>query len=129
MDLLIDTHILLWWLLGDPRLDPQASAAVGHPRNRIYVSSASAWEIAIKAALGKLQVPMPVSSWLPGELASNRFTPLPIEIDHALGVEALSRHHADPFDRILIAQAVAEGLTIVTRDVQFALYGVPLMRG
>lgn len=129
MDLLIDTHILLWWFLGNPRLDPIASAAMGHPRNSVYVSAASAWEIAIKAALGKLPVPTPVSSWLPAQLASNRFTPLPIEMDHALGVEALPRHHTDPFDRILIAQAVAEGLTIVTRDAQFAAYGIRLMRG
>ena len=68
MELLLDTQVLIWWFRGDPRLDPQASAAMAHPRNRVYVSAASAWEITIKAALGKLQVPMPVSSWLPAQL-------------------------------------------------------------
>lgn len=128
MDLLLDTQALLWWLLADPRLDRHARAAIAQPRNRVYVSAASAWEIAIKAAVGKLQVPTPAAAWLPAELASNRFTPLPIQVHHALGVETLPRHHTDPFDRILIAQAVAEGLTIVTGDTQFARYGLPLMR-
>ena len=128
MELLLDTHILLWWLLADPQLDQQASAAIADPTNRVYVSAASAWEIAIKAALGKLQIPGPASSWLPAELASNRFTPLPIDMRHALGVETLPKHHTDPFDRILIAQAAAEGLTIVTHDAQFAHYSVPLIR-
>lgn len=128
MDLLLDTHALLWWLLGDPRLGQQAQDAIQNPRNRVYASVVSAWEIAIKFGLGRLQVPTPVSSWLPAELVANKFSPLSIDVRHALGVETLPPHHADPFDRLLIAQAVVEGLTIVTRDAQFPLYGVPLLR-
>jgi PIN domain nuclease of toxin-antitoxin system len=125
--LLLDTHALLWWLFDDQQLGEQARLAIQNQRNRVYVSAVSAWEIAIKCGLGKLQVPSPVSAWLPAALVVNRFSPLPIDVRHALGVEALPRHHADPFDRLLIAQALAEGLMIVTRDAQFTRYGVSLL--
>ena len=103
MDLPLDTNALLWALTGDERLGRMS--LVGDRRNQVYVSAASAWEIAIKVGLGKLKVPADVASWLPSQLSLAQFTPMAIRIDHALEVEALLRHHADPIDRILIAQA------------------------
>ena len=128
MNLLLDTHVLLWWL-GDPdKLRAPARKAIADPRNSVYISATSAWEIAIKIATGKLSVPPDASSWLPQAVHASHFTPLPITIEHALGVEHLPRHHADPFDRLLISQAVAEHLTLVTADPQLEPYGVPLLR-
>ncbi len=128
MNLLLDTHALLWWL-GDPeRLSEAARQAIAAPHTAVYVSAASAWEIAIKTALGRLAVPSNTRDWLPQALVANRFTPLPITVDHALGVEHLPPHHADPFDRLLIAQALADDLTLVTSDPLLAPYGVPLLR-
>jgi PIN domain nuclease of toxin-antitoxin system len=98
------------------------------PSNLVYVSAVSGWEIAIKAALGKLLVPVDPRRWLPEQVRAANFTPLSVTLEHALGVSDLPRHHADPFDRLLLAQAVAEELTIVTGDRQFDAYGVPLVR-
>ncbi len=128
MSLLLDTNALLWWLIKSSRMGQQAYAAIADPQNRIYVSVASAWEIAIKVGLGKLSVPPNVASWLPARVVAERFMTLPIALDHALAVEHLPRHHGDPFDRLLIAQAAAEHLTIVTGDPVFALYNVSLLR-
>ena len=127
MNLLLDTNALLWALAGDGRLG-QAAETIADRRNRVYVSAASAWEIAIKAGLGKLRVPPNVATWLPTELAAAHFTPLPIGIIHAVHVESLPRHHSDPFDRLLIAQALQEKLMIVTGDPQFESYDVRLIR-
>ena len=127
MDLLLDTNALLWALSGDERLG-EASDIVRDRRNRVFVSAVSGWEIAIKVALGKLKVPPAVASWLPTELASAQFNSLPISLIHALAVEALPNHHADPFDRLLIAQATCEAMTIITGDEQFENYDVRLMR-
>ena len=128
MDLLLDTSALLWWVTGDQKLGGQARAAIGDPVNRVYVSAASAWEVAIKYRIGKLPMPRSPSLWLPAELASNAFTPLPISLRHALAVESLPLHHRDPFDRLLIAQAASESLTIVTGDHQLERYGVQILR-
>ena len=123
MRLLLDTHALLWWLDADPRLDPAAVSAIGDA-DTVMVSAASAWEIAIKQALGKLTGP----DDLAGELVTNGFTPLPITVAHASTAGALPPHHPDPFDRMLVAQARLEGLTLVTRDPRLADYGVALLR-
>jgi PIN domain nuclease of toxin-antitoxin system len=128
VNLLLDTHALLWWLAGTERLSRRAWAAIGDPGNQVFVSAASAWEIAIKAALGKLDVPPNLSTWLPDELRANRFAPMPIKVNHALRVEALPRHHSDPFDRMLIAQAQEEDLTLISADSQFDHYDVALLR-
>jgi PIN domain nuclease of toxin-antitoxin system len=92
------------------------------------VSAASAWEIAVKFALGKLPLPEPPAAWLPDEVAANGFTPLPISVEHALAVAELPRHHADPFDRLLIAQAKAEQLAVVSSDDKLAAYDVDVIR-
>jgi PIN domain nuclease of toxin-antitoxin system len=121
--LLLDTHVLLW-ALGDPdEIEPTARSAIVAPENRVLVSAASTWEIAIKGALGKLKVPAD----LPQQLEAEGFEPLPITIEHTLKAGALPRHHADPFDRMLVAQAELEDLTIVTRDERIARYAVPTL--
>jgi PIN domain nuclease of toxin-antitoxin system len=120
--LLLDTHALLWWLDGVELL-AGAQAAIAEPDNAVLVSAASAWEIAIKKALGKLRAPDDLAE----QVRLNRFTALPITIAHALAAGALPRHHDDPFDRLLIAQALEERLTVVTRDERFAAYGVSLL--
>ncbi|CAN5500080.1 MAG TPA: type II toxin-antitoxin system VapC family toxin [Thermoleophilia bacterium] len=120
MSLLLDTHVLLWWLADDPSLARQAGDAIADPASAIFVSAATAWEIAIKQALGKLDAP----NDLERQLELNRFEPLSITIGHAYSAGTLPRHHDDPFDRMLVAQALAEGLTIVTRDPRLDGYGV-----
>ena len=120
MRLLLDTHVLLWWLANDPSLGEEARESISASDSSVFVSAASAWEISIKQALGKLDAP----SDLVRQIELNRFEPLPIAVSHAYAAGALPRHHDDPFDRVLVAQAMAEGLTFVTRDPRMALYGV-----
>ena len=122
MRLLLDTHALLWWL-ADEGLTAQAREAIADPANLVAVSAASAWEISIKKALGKLAAPDDLEQ----QVQTGGFVPLPISIAHGIAAGQLPRHHEDPFDRMLIAQAVAEGLTIVTRDKRFDDYGVALL--
>lgn len=122
MRLLLDTHVFLWWRENSPRLKPDVRRAVSQAE-AAYVSAATAWEIAIKVALGKLQVPGPVEP----AVAQSGFGKLPVEFRHAAAVMALPAHHGDPFDRMLIAQALTEGLTLVTHDRQLAPYGVPVL--
>jgi PIN domain nuclease of toxin-antitoxin system len=121
MMLLLDTHVLLWWLENPGQLSRQAKKAIQDGSNRVYVSAAVAWEIAIKKSLGKLEAPDDLEEMID----ANRFTPLPVTIAHALGVVSLPNHHRDPFDRIMIAQALHEGLRLVTRDQEIAKYAVP----
>jgi PIN domain nuclease of toxin-antitoxin system len=120
--LLLDTHALLWWL-ADDGLTPQAQDAIADPGNLVAVSAASAWEISIKKVLGKLAAP----DDLEYQVQAGGFSPLPISIAHGIAAGKLPRHHEDPFDRMLIAQAFAKELTIVTRDKRFGEYGVALL--
>lgn len=122
MRLLLDTHVVLWWI-ANYALSAEAREAISDPSNDSMVSVASAWEMAIKRALGKLDMPDDLGY----QLARHGFVPLSINLAHALAAGALPRHHTDPFDRLLIAQAQIEGLTVVTRDVRFAAYGVPIL--
>ena len=121
MNLLLDTHVLLWALDNDPLLSPAPRNAIIDGNNIVFVSAATAWEIAIKKALGKLRAP--TSNYLE-ELRRHRFTPLDITSEHALAVEDLPPHHADPFDRMLVAQAQIEKLTLITRDSRIQAYNV-----
>jgi len=118
--LLLDTHVLLWWLANDPALDDDARDAIADGESVVLVSAASAWEISIKRAIGRLQAPEDLEV----QLEKHRFAPLAITIGHALRAGELPPHHDDPFDRMLVAQAELEGLTIVTRDVNVARYAV-----
>lgn len=122
MRLLLDTHALLWWL-ADEGLSAQARDAIADPANLVMVSAVSAWEISIKKALGKLTAPDDLEQ----QVQAGGFTALPISIAHGIAAGQLARHHEDPFDRMLIAQAIAEGLAIVTRDKRFEDYGVALL--
>ena len=118
--LLLDTHALLWWLADDPRLGPRARELIGDERNEAYVSAASAWEISIKKALGKLEAPGDLDAIVEEE----GFAKLPITFFHGERAGSLPDLHRDPFDRMLIAQAQAEGLDIVTTDERIASYAV-----
>ena len=124
MNLLLDTHAFLWAVDNNPNLSPAAREAIIDGHNIVYVSAASAWEISIKRAIGKLK--MPQSDYLE-ELRLHRFTPLSITTAHALAVENLPRHHKDPFDRMLIAQAREERLALVTHDQRISAYDVRII--
>lgn len=119
MAYLLDTHILLWWLMDDPRLVGEARSALENPRSLVHVSAASAWEISIKRALGRIAIEDEVFET---GLAANGFHPLPITLPHALAAGALPPHHRDPFDRMLVAQAHVEELILITGDRILAAY-------
>jgi PIN domain nuclease of toxin-antitoxin system len=121
--LLLDTHAVLWWLAGEPMADDTAQR-IADPSTLVAVSAASIWEASIKAALGKLDAPEPLAE----AAVAAGFEPLPISFVHAQRAGELPDHHRDPFDRMLVAQAEIEGLTVVTRDPSFDAYGVPLLR-
>ena len=123
MKLLLDTHAALWWLSDDARIGNDAARQLTDETNQVLLSSTVVWEVAIKRALGKLRAPEDVAT----VLAASSFGPLSISIDHATLAGSLPSHHRDPFDRLLIAQATLDSLTIVTRDPRFAVYGVPLL--
>lgn len=121
--LLLDTQALVWALGNNPRLGPVAREAITDPNNDCYVSAATVWEIAIKRALGKLRAPEDLS----GRIERDGFTGLPVTLFHGEQAGALPPIHRDPFDRMLIAQAQAEGLTIVTSDSTIPQYAVQTM--
>jgi PIN domain nuclease of toxin-antitoxin system len=129
LKLLLDTHALLWYLTTPEKLPAEAHRAIRSAQNEVYASLASAWEISIKVALGKLTLPDPPAKWFPQALTELSVAPLPISAEHALAASSLPPHHRDPFDRLLIAQAQHEGLTLVTVDRVFQAYDVPLLFG
>jgi PIN domain nuclease of toxin-antitoxin system len=120
--LLVDTRVLLWWLTGDRSLSAAAQAAIADPANEPLVSIASLWEIALKRSLGKLTAPED----LPDRIAHEGFSWLALGADHAWEVRRLPMHHRDPFDRLLIAQALIERIPIVTADPRFQPYGADI---
>jgi PIN domain nuclease of toxin-antitoxin system len=121
--LLLDTHAALWWLADDARVGDDADRQLSDVTNRVLLSATVIWEVAIKRSLGKLQAPADLAPTLLGAGAQ----PLPVTLDHAAAVEALPWHHRDPFDRLLIAQALTEGAAIVSQDDRLRPYGVPLI--
>lgn len=126
MQMLLDTHALLWWLAGDARLSRRARAAIGKQDNTVLVSAASAWEIATKHRLGKLDATALVGR-MGSVLASQQFGTLDVTVDHAERAGALPGGHKDPFDRLLIAQAQAENLAVVSNESVFDAYGVAVV--
>jgi PIN domain nuclease of toxin-antitoxin system len=122
MRLLLDTHVLLWWLADDPALSKPARALIAS-EPEVFASAASAWEIAIKRALGKLEAP---EDLLPA-LEAEGIRRLPIDFEHAAVAGTLPRHHDDPFDRMLVAQAQREGLTLLTSDDRISQYAVTVL--
>ena len=121
--LLLDTHALLWWLSDDAQLGEETRRAISNPRNQVYISAASTWEISIKKTIGKLSAPDDMDSIVEDE----GFDKLPITLFHGEQAGLLPEHHKDPFDRMLIAQAQAEGLIIVTNDKKIARYSIRTM--
>lgn len=123
MNFLLDTHVLLWWLDDSPKLSGRARALIADSRNPGFVSAATIWEIRIKEALGKLQVPPDFRQ----ALDRQPFEPLPITEAHAHAIVDLPMHHRDPFDRMLVAQAKCERLALVSRDSHLRRYGISLV--
>jgi len=122
--LLLDTHTLLWWLLGDPELSATARDAIADPRNEVFVSAASAWEITTKFRIGKMPKAAVVAAVVAGIAAQHGFVELPITIRHGQLAGRLPGIHKDPFDRILIAQAIAMDMPIISRDEILSAYGI-----
>jgi PIN domain nuclease of toxin-antitoxin system len=122
MALLLDTQAFLWWVTDDARLSKRAARAIGG--TPCLLSVASCWEMAIKAGLGKLELPGEVARFVQEQLEVNGFSLLPVSLEHACGVARLPFHHRDPFDRLLAAQARLDGVAIVSSDPIFTKYGV-----
>jgi len=127
MRALIDTHVLLWWLLDDPRLSPRVHALMGDGGNQLLWSAASSWEIAIKVRIGKIRLPVAPRQYIPSKLREQNLISLPIEQSHALQVAELPLYHRDPFDRLLVAQCQVEGLPLLTSDSLLARYDVEVV--
>ncbi len=126
---LLDTHVWLWMQSDPDRLLEETRAILDDARNRIFLSAASAWEIAIKYRLGKLPLPEPPAWYVPDRMRRSGTSPLPVDAAHALRTAELPDHHRDPFDRVLIAQAQLLGLTIITADQQLFAYDVAVIAG
>lgn len=122
MKLLLDTCTFLWTLSGEPRLPARVAAMVQDPDNDVFLSAASAWEISIKYAAGKLTLPRDPARFVPAMRADRGFTALPVDEESALHIAKLPPLHGDPFDRILVSQAIVHGLTILTPDPVIARY-------
>ena len=123
MRLLLDTHAFLWWVSDWEQLPERARAAIADPENKVFVSAVSGWEIAIKKAKGRLVAP----DGLAAVVEEKRFQHLPLTFEHAERAATLPAHHRDPFDRMLVAQAQAEDLILVTRDARIPHYDVATM--
>lgn len=123
MRLLLDTHAFLWWISDDKKLTRRARRAIAEPSNEVLFSAVSAWEIVLKASLGRLDLPEP-ADFIPEQLDANAFNILPLHLSHALAVDGLPDHHRDPFDRLLVGQALSETIPIVSGDSQVARYPI-----
>lgn len=128
MRLLLDTHVFIWWADDPEKLSPAALAALEDEANELVLSVASVWEMQIKIQLGKLKLSLPLKELIKNQQETNNLTVSPVALPHVLALEALPFHHKDPFDRLLIAQSIEEGLTLVTADSQFSAYSVKLLQ-
>ena len=124
MSLLLDTHAFLWWIGEPSRLPAEVQATIADPGTLVYVSAASAWEISIKRALGRLD--LRDEEFLYG-MRESGFTELPVTAAHSLAAGALPSHHKDPFDRMLLAQAASEDMRLVTHDRAMSVYGADIL--
>ncbi|SFI47972.1 type II toxin-antitoxin system VapC family toxin [Planctomicrobium piriforme] len=124
MRLLLDTHAFLWFVTDDSQLSKRANEAIVDPQNEILVSPGSYWELAIKVSLGKYQLNISFEEFVARAVGENQFRILPIEPSHAAAVARMPFYHRDPFDRLIIAQALVEQLTVVSRDEAFDAYSV-----
>jgi PIN domain nuclease of toxin-antitoxin system len=126
MKAILDTNAFLWAITGDRRLSRRAQQVFVAP-NDLWLSVASVWEILVKAQIGKLPLPKPTGPYIVKKLSENKIEVLPISLDHVIRIESLPAHHRDPFDRIVIAQAIEEELPVITADLQFERYAVQLI--
>ena len=124
MRLLLDTHAFLWWVADDARLSKRARGAIRARQEACLLSIASCWEMAVKISLGKLALTSPLDRFVPEQLAVNGFGLLPIAFEHVAHVASMPFHHRDPFDRLLVSQALADDLGLVSADPIFRKYGV-----
>ena len=124
MRLLLDTHAFLWFVLDEPQLSSTAKALIGDPNNEIDVSPATYWEIAIKVSIGKYILSEPLQEFLEREIAVNRFNILAVEPRHVTPLTTLPFHHKDPFDRLLVAQAIVENIPLVSNDSVLDAYSI-----
>lgn len=124
MRLLLDTHVLLWWVHDSSRLRADTRATIGDPANELLWSAASTWELGIKLQLGKLRLEEPLQTFVSRMLRSQALTPLAVQHEHAVRVAELPPIHRDPFDRMLVAQSLVETVPLLTADVQLQAYGV-----
>lgn len=124
MRALLDTRTFLWWNGHEAKLSVRARRVIGDTRNEILLSVASAWEIALKAGRGRLDLPLPATRYVPERMGQDGFHPLDIQLSHVLEAAVLPHHHEDPFDRVLVAQAIAEGIPIITADEAIRRYAV-----
>lgn len=127
MNLLLDTHIFLWYITGDPKLPATLRKAIQDPANEVFLSVASVWEAVIKHGLGKLPLPDPPADYLPRQRDAHGIESLPVEEGAMIHLAGLPQVHRDPFDRMLAAQALQHGLTIVTVDPSLQAYPVKLL--
>jgi PIN domain nuclease of toxin-antitoxin system len=124
---LLDTHAFLWWISDDRRLSYRAREIIGDGRNELYFSAASGWEISIKAGLGRLEVPDDLQRFIIDQLSRNAFLSLPIYLSHALHTRTLPDYHRDPFDRILISQALVEETPLLSADPLISQYPIEVI--
>ena len=124
MNSLLDTHVLLWWLDDNPTLSDEARSIIADGEHLVFVSAATIWEIRIKEALGKLEIPRDFQAIL----TDQPFEMLDITTDHAHAIKDLPLHHKDPFDRMLVAQAKSENLKLVTRDIHLKKYDIAIVK-
>jgi len=127
MKIILDTHTFLWWITDDQRLSPHAHEIMEDGKNELLFSAVSAWEMAIKIQLGRLSLPGEPEVYIPDQLRQNAMHVLPIQVAHALQVANLPRHHRDPFDRLLVAQAQVEAVPILSADPNIGKYEVEVI--
>ncbi|MBA3610415.1 MAG: type II toxin-antitoxin system VapC family toxin [Rubrobacter sp.] len=124
MRVLLDTHAFLWWISGSPKLSEAARETIADERNDLLFSVVSGWEISIKVGVGKLDLPETPRDFVTGQVLLNDLRVLTVSLDHALRVYDLPNHHRDPFDRLIVAQALSEGVPVLTADPLVARYSV-----
>ncbi len=129
MRLLLDTQVFRWWVSDAARLSAKGRRAIADGGNECWLSIASVWEIAIKSSLGKLTIEQPIERFVPEQLAANGFQLLGLDVRHVARVATMPWHHRDPIDRLLVAQAAVEGLTLVTGDAALSAYGTATLAG
>jgi PIN domain nuclease of toxin-antitoxin system len=127
MKYLLDTHTFLWWNLDDPQLSERARETIANGENEIFISAASAWEIAIKTAKGRLVLPEEPAQYFANRMSQYHFQALPVHISHAVHVYGLPDYHEDPFDRLLIAQCQLESMPLISKDEDIQQYDLEVI--